>query len=37
MARVVLNDALVLDGIGVHIKLSGGYRLTYQAEACPMA
>ena len=29
LARVVLNDALVLDSIGVHAKLSGGYRLTY--------
>lgn len=30
MARVVLNDALVLEGIGIHQKLNGhGHRLTY--------
>jgi DNA-binding cell septation regulator SpoVG len=29
MAKVVLNDSLVLDSIGVHLKLSGGYRITY--------
>ncbi|HEY9687606.1 MAG TPA: septation protein SpoVG family protein [Coleofasciculaceae cyanobacterium] len=35
MARVVLNDALVLDGIGIHTKLSGGYRLTYPTRNLP--
>lgn len=29
LARVVLNDSLVLDSIGVYLKLSGGYRITY--------
>lgn len=30
LARIVLNDALVLEGIGVHRKRHGdGYRLTY--------
>ena len=30
MAKVVLNNALALDGIGVHRKLDGhGFRLTY--------
>lgn len=29
MARVVLNNAIALDSIGIHTKLSGGYRLTY--------
>ena len=35
MARVVLNDALVLEGIGVHRKLDGGLRLTYPTRALP--
>jgi DNA-binding cell septation regulator SpoVG len=35
MARVVLNNALVLDGIGIHTKLSGGYRLTYPTRYLP--
>jgi DNA-binding cell septation regulator SpoVG len=30
LARIVLNDALVIDGIGVHQKRHGdGFRLTY--------
>lgn len=29
IARIVLNNAVALDSIGVHAKLSGGYRLTY--------
>lgn len=32
MARLVLNDVLLLDGIGVHEKLAGGYRLTYPTK-----
>ena len=32
LARIVLNDALVLDGIGIHQKLNGGYRLTYPTK-----
>lgn len=35
MAKVVLNDSLVLDGIGIHIKLNGGYRLTYPTRNMP--
>ena len=34
LARIVLNDALVLDGIGIHCKLDGhGHRLTYPTRA----
>ena len=29
MAKVILSNALVLDSIGIHTKLQGGYRLTY--------
>lgn len=32
LARVVLNDAIALDSIGIHLKLSGGYRLTYPTK-----
>ncbi len=32
-ARIVLNNALVIDGIGIHHKLDGsGYRLTYPTK-----
>ncbi len=29
LARIIINNAMALDSIGVHRKLSGGYRLTY--------
>ena len=29
IGRLVLNESLVLDSLGLHEKRSGGYRLTY--------
>lgn len=33
LAKVVLNNAIALDSIGVHVRLGGGYRLTYPMKS----